>query len=85
MGKFGYYIQLCLYDYIVLKYIIDMSNSNNEKAELYNRFLAEYHRLDNEIGQIKMNKFDLDSNDQRLVSELEKKKEYIMGRVNQLS
>lgn len=62
-----------------------MSNSNNEKAELYNRFLAEYHRLDNQIGQIKMNKFDLDSNDQRLVNELEKKKEYIMGRVNQLS
>tara|TARA_R110000803_G_scaffold185411_1_gene247792 strand:- start:152 stop:376 length:225 start_codon:yes stop_codon:yes gene_type:complete len=74
-----------LYDYIVLKYIIDMSNSNNEKAELYNRFLAEYHRLDNEIGQIKMNKFDLDSNELKMVSELEKKKEYIMGRVNQLS
>tara|TARA_R110000868_G_scaffold311547_3_gene572551 strand:- start:159 stop:347 length:189 start_codon:yes stop_codon:yes gene_type:complete len=62
-----------------------MSNSNNEKAELYNRFLAEYHRLDNEIGQIKMNKFDLDSNELKMVSELEKKKEYIMGRVNQLS
>ena len=62
-----------------------MSNSNNEKAELYNRFLAEYHRLDNETGQIKMNKFDLDSNELKMVSELEKKKEYIMGRVNQLS
>ena len=62
-----------------------MSNSNNEKAELYNRFLAEYHRLDNQIGQIKMNKFDLDSNDQRLVDELERKKSYIMGRVNQLT
>jgi hypothetical protein len=59
--------------------------NNTEKAELYSRFLAEYHRLDNQIGQIKMNKFDLDSNDQRLVDELERKKSYIMGRVNQLS
>jgi len=59
--------------------------NNTEKAELYSRFLAEYHRLDNQIGQIKMNKFDLDSNDQRLIDELEKKKSYIMGRVNQLS
>lgn len=59
--------------------------NNTEKAELYSRFLAEYHRLDNQIGQIKMNKFDLDSNDQRLVDELERKKSYIMGRVNQLT
>jgi len=59
--------------------------NNNEKAELYSRFLAEYHRLDNQIGQIKMNKFDLNSNDQKLVNELEKKKAYIMGRVNQLT
>ena len=59
--------------------------NNTEKAELYSRFLAEYHRLDNQIGQIKMNKFDLDSNDQRLIDELERKKSYIMGRVNQLT
>lgn len=59
--------------------------NNTEKAELYSRFLAEYHRLDNQIGQIKMNKFDLDSNDQKLVDELERKKSYIMGRVNQLT
>lgn len=72
-----------MYYYLMFKYICNMNN--NEKAELYSRFLAEYHRLDNQIGQIKMNKFNLDSNDQRLVDELERKKSYIMGRVNQLS
>jgi|TARA_R110000772_G_C12994918_1_gene407474 hypothetical protein len=58
--------------------------NNEQKAELYDRFLSEYHRLDNEIGQIKMNKFDLDSNEEKEVSLLERKKSYIMGRINEL-
>jgi len=59
--------------------------NNEQKAELYNRFLAEYHRLDNQIGQVKMNKFELSSEDQKIINELERKKSYIMGRIQQLS
>jgi len=59
--------------------------TNEQKADLYDRFLSEYHKLDNEIGQIKMNKFDLDSNDEKSVSLLEKKKLYIMDRINKLT
>mgnify|MGYP006101260089 CR=1 FL=1 len=59
--------------------------TNEQKADLYDRFLSEYNKLDNEIGQIKMNKFDLDSNDEKSVSLLEKKKLYIMDRINKLT
>lgn len=59
--------------------------NNEEKAELYNRFLAEYHRLDNQIGQVKMNKFELSDEDRRVINELERKKSYIMGRIQGLS
>ena len=59
--------------------------NNEQKAELYNRFLAEYHRLDNQIGQMKMNKFELSGDDQKIIYELERKKSYIMGRIQQLS
>jgi len=59
--------------------------NREQKAELYNRFLGEYHRLDNQIGQVKMNKFDLSGDDQRIIDDLEKKKSYIMGRIQELS
>jgi len=59
--------------------------NREQKAELYNRFLAEYHRLDNQIGQVKMNKFELSSDDQKIINDLEKKKSYIMGRIQELS
>jgi len=59
--------------------------NREQKAELYNRFLGEYHRLDNQIGQVKMNKFELNSDDQKIINELEKKKSYIMGRIQELS
>ena len=58
--------------------------NNEQKAELYNRFLAEYHRLDNQIGQVKMNKFELGVEDQKIVNELERKKSYIMSRIQGL-
>ncbi len=58
--------------------------NNEQKAELYNRFLGEYHRLENQINQVKMNKFDLSGDDQRIIGELEKKKSYIMGRIQEL-
>lgn len=58
--------------------------NNEQKAELYNRFLAEYHRLDNQIGQVKMNKFELSSDDQKIINELERKKSYIMSRIQGL-
>lgn len=57
---------------------------NEQKAELYDRFLSEYHRLENQINQVKMNKFDLSGDDQRIIDELEKKKSYIMGRIQEL-
>jgi hypothetical protein len=59
--------------------------NNEQKAELYNRFLAEYHRLDNQIAQVRMNKFELSGDDQKIIYELERKKSYIMGRIQQLS
>ena len=59
--------------------------NNEQKAELYDRFLAEYHRLENQINQVKMNKFDLSGDDQKIIYELERKKSYIMGRIQQLS
>ena len=58
--------------------------NNEQKAELYDRFLSEYHRLENQINQVKMNKFDLSGDDQRIIDELEKKKSYIMGRIQEL-
>ena len=57
---------------------------NEQKAELYDRFLSEYHRLENQINQVKMNKVDLSGDDQRIIDELEKKKSYIMGRIQEL-
>ncbi len=59
--------------------------NREQKAELYNRFLGEYHRLDNQIGQVKMNKFELNGDDQKIINELERKKSYIMGRIQELS
>ena len=58
--------------------------NNEQKAELYDRFLSEYHRLDNQISQVKMNKFELNREDQSIVDELERKKSYIMGRIQKL-
>ena len=55
-----------------------------DKGQQYEQFLSEYHRLDNQIGQIKMNKFDLNAEDQKKVDILERKKTYIMGRVEEL-
>jgi len=59
--------------------------NREQKAELYDRFLGEYHRLDNQIGQVKMNKFDLNGDDQKIINELERKKSYMMGRIQELS
>jgi hypothetical protein len=59
--------------------------NREQKAELYDRFLGEYHRLDNQIGQVKMNKFELNGDDQKIINDLEKKKSYIMGRIQELS
>ena len=44
-----------------------------------------YHRLENQIGQIKMNKFDLNGVEEKEIRLLERKKKYIMGRVDELS
>ena len=58
--------------------------NQSEKAQLYDQYMAEYDRLGNEIGLIKMNKFDLTKEDTDKINLLERKKEYIMGRVNSL-
>ena len=58
--------------------------NQDDKAASYDQFLSEYHRLENEIGQIKMNKFDLNPEETKQVNLLERKKEYIMSRVNSL-
>jgi len=55
-----------------------------DKGQLYEQFLSEYTRLENQIGQIKMNKFELNVEDQKKVDLLERKKTYIMGRVEEL-
>ena len=55
--------------------------NNEEKAKLYERFVSEYHRLDNEIGQVKMNNFEILPEDQVKIDILEKKKTYILGRM----
>ncbi len=55
-----------------------------DKGQLYEQFLSEYHRLDNQIGQIKMNKFDLNESETSQIALLERKKSYIMGRVTEL-
>jgi len=58
--------------------------NQEDKAASYNEFLSEYHRLENQIGQIKMNKFDLNAEETKQVELLERKKTYIMGRVESL-
>jgi hypothetical protein len=59
--------------------------NNEQKAELYERFMSEYNRLDNQISQVKMNKFDLNSVDRDIINGLENKKRYIMGRIQELT
>ena len=58
--------------------------NNQEKAIMYDRFMSEYYNLDKQIGQIKMNKMDLNPVEQSQVNLLEKKKVYIMSRIQQL-
>jgi len=58
--------------------------NQDDKAASYDQFLSEYHRLENQIGQIKMNKFDLNVEETKQVELLERKKTYIMGRVESL-
>lgn len=58
--------------------------NQDDKAASYDEFLSEYHRLENQIGQIKMNKFDLNVEETKQVELLERKKTYIMGRVESL-
>ena len=58
--------------------------NQEDKALVYDQFLSEYHRLENQIGQIKMNKFDLNAEETKQVELLERKKTYIMGRVESL-
>ena len=58
--------------------------NQKDKAASYDEFLSEYHRLENQIGQIKMNKFDLNAEETKQVELLERKKTYIMGRVESL-
>jgi len=59
--------------------------NNEEKANLYDRFMSEYHSLDNEISLIKMNKIDLNESDTKSVDLLERKKVYIMSEIERLS
>ena len=58
--------------------------NQEDKAASYDQFLSEYHRSENQIGQIKMNKFDLNAEETKQVELLERKKTYIMGRVESL-
>jgi len=58
--------------------------NQEQKGQLYNQLLSEYHNLENQIGQIKMNNFDLNAQQQQQVNLLEKKKAYIMSRVQSL-
>jgi|TARA_B110000305_G_scaffold182439_1_gene202509 hypothetical protein len=59
--------------------------NQEERGKQYDLYLSEYHRLENQIGQIKMNKFDLNGVDEKEIRLLERKKKYIMGRVDELS
>jgi len=71
-------------EYVLYWYKIYIMN-NEQKAELYERFMSEYNRLDNQISQVKMNKFDLNSVDRDIINGLENKKRYIMGRIQELT
>jgi hypothetical protein len=59
--------------------------NQEERGKQYDLYLAEYHRLENQIGQIKMNKFEFNDEEQSKIRLLERKKKYIMGRVTDLS
>ena len=59
--------------------------NQEERGKLYEQYLAEYHRLENQIGQIKMNKFEFNDEEQSKIRLLERKKKYIMCRVTDLS
>jgi hypothetical protein len=59
--------------------------NQEERGKQYDLYLAEYHRLENQIGQIKMNKFDLNGVEEKEIRLLERKKKDIMGRVDELS
>jgi hypothetical protein len=59
--------------------------TDKEKGDLYERFVSEYHRLDNQINQIKMDNFDLSPKNEKDISLLEEKKTYILGRIQQFN
>lgn len=58
--------------------------NQEERGKLYEQYLAEYHRLENQIGQLKMNKFEFNDEEQDKIRLLQRKKKYIMGRVSEL-
>jgi len=55
-----------------------------DKGKMYTQFVDEYLKLDNAIRLVKMNNFDLTLEDRKKIEQLEKKKTYIMSRVEEL-
>lgn len=45
--------------------------SNEEKAKLYNMFLFQYQKIQEEIRRIKANNFEVSADDQRRINILE--------------
>lgn len=45
--------------------------SNDEKAKLYNMFLFQYEKIQEEIRRIKANNFEVSADDQRKINILE--------------
>ena len=58
--------------------------SNDQKAQMYNKLLFQFQRLQEQVRQIKAENIEVSSNDQVKINELEKQMRTIYNRTQKL-
>jgi hypothetical protein len=62
-----------------------MQNINNDqKAEIYNKLLFQFQRLQEQVRQIKAENFEVSDKDQLKINEIEKQMRVIYNRTQKL-
>jgi len=58
--------------------------NNDQKAQMYNKLLFQFQRLQEQVRQIKAENIEVSSNDQVKINELEKQMRTIYNRTQKL-
>jgi hypothetical protein len=58
--------------------------TNDQKAQMYNKLLFQFQRLQEQVRQIKAENIEVSSNDQVKINELEKQMRTIYNRTQKL-